>query len=85
LEVRRSCGGHPPVTERERDIRLNGICGVIFLKARAAQQFGLFLAHDPDPNPDLLECWAAPEDQEQDHDHEQELKIDRPFHFASGI
>jgi hypothetical protein len=30
LEVRRCGDGHPPVTERERVIRLNGIGGVIF-------------------------------------------------------
>jgi hypothetical protein len=30
LEVRRCGDGHPPVTKREREIRLNGICGVIF-------------------------------------------------------
>ena len=28
LEVRLSRGGHPPVTEREREIRLNGTGGV---------------------------------------------------------
>jgi hypothetical protein len=30
LEVRRCGDGHPPVTERERVIRLNGIGGVTF-------------------------------------------------------
>ena len=30
LEVRRCGDGHPPVTKREREIRLNGISGVIF-------------------------------------------------------
>jgi hypothetical protein len=30
LEVRRCGDGHPPVTERERVIRLNGIGGVRF-------------------------------------------------------
>jgi hypothetical protein len=30
LEVRRCGDGHPPVTERERVIRLNGIGGVLF-------------------------------------------------------
>jgi hypothetical protein len=30
LEVRRCDDGHPPVTERERVIRLNGIGGVTF-------------------------------------------------------
>jgi len=30
LEVRRCGDGHPPVTERERVIRLNGISGVTF-------------------------------------------------------
>ena len=30
LEVRRCGDGHPPVTKREREIRLNGIGGVIF-------------------------------------------------------
>jgi hypothetical protein len=30
LEVRRCDDGHPPVTERERVIRLNGISGVRF-------------------------------------------------------
>jgi hypothetical protein len=30
LEVRHCGDGHPPVTERERVIRLNGIGGVIF-------------------------------------------------------
>ena len=29
LEVRRCGDGHPPVTKREREIRLNGISGVI--------------------------------------------------------
>jgi len=29
LEVRRCGDGHPPVTKREREIRLNGIGGVI--------------------------------------------------------
>jgi hypothetical protein len=33
LEVRRPCDGRPPVTERERDIRLNGICGVEILES----------------------------------------------------
>jgi hypothetical protein len=33
LEVRRCGDGHPPVTKREREIRLNGIGGVIFQKA----------------------------------------------------
>jgi hypothetical protein len=44
LEVRRSCGGHPPVTERERDIRLNGIGGVKILKSpNRASASGFFL------------------------------------------
>jgi len=30
LEVRRCGDGHPPVTKREREIRLNGISGVKF-------------------------------------------------------
>src|SRR6266478_2212785 len=34
LEVRRCGDGHPPVTERERVIRLNGIGGVRFQKTR---------------------------------------------------
>jgi hypothetical protein len=33
LEVRVCGGGRPPVTERERDIHLNGTCGVILCKA----------------------------------------------------
>jgi len=32
LEVRRCGDGHPPVTKREREIRLNGISGVTFQK-----------------------------------------------------
>jgi hypothetical protein len=32
LEVRRYGDGHPPVTKREREIRLNGISGVTFQK-----------------------------------------------------
>src|SRR5437762_6255160 len=35
LEVRRCDDGHPPVTERERVIRLNGIGGVTFQKLRS--------------------------------------------------
>jgi hypothetical protein len=34
LEVRRCGDGHPPVTKREREIRLNGISGVKISKAR---------------------------------------------------
>jgi hypothetical protein len=34
LEVRRCGDGHPPVTKREREIRLNGISGVTFQKTR---------------------------------------------------
>jgi hypothetical protein len=30
LEVRFRSDGHPPFTEREREIHLNGICGVKF-------------------------------------------------------
>jgi hypothetical protein len=33
LEVRRCRDGHPPVTEREREIRLNGTGGVKFPKS----------------------------------------------------
>jgi hypothetical protein len=33
LEVRRCGDGHPPVTKREREIRLNGIGGVKFQKS----------------------------------------------------
>jgi hypothetical protein len=32
LEVRRCGDGHPPVTQREREIRLNGTGGVKFRK-----------------------------------------------------
>jgi hypothetical protein len=32
LEVRRCGDGHPPVTKREREIRLNGTGGVKFHK-----------------------------------------------------
>ncbi|PYL48635.1 MAG: hypothetical protein DMF32_08990 [Verrucomicrobia bacterium] len=35
MEVRRCDDGHPPVTERERVIRLNGIGGVTFQKPRS--------------------------------------------------
>jgi hypothetical protein len=72
LEVRRSCDGRPPVTERERDIRLNGICGVIFLKARAAKAvrafFVLMLVI-------LILILISSPAEEQDHDQEQELKL----------
>src|SRR6266576_4461081 len=34
LEVRRCGDGHPPVTKREREIRLNGISGVTFQETR---------------------------------------------------
>jgi len=33
LEVRSCGGGYPPVTERERDIHLNGTCGAIISKS----------------------------------------------------
>ena len=33
-KVRRCGDGHPPVTKREREIRLNGISGVTFWKTR---------------------------------------------------
>jgi hypothetical protein len=32
LEVRFRSDGHPPFTEREREIHLNGICGVKFCR-----------------------------------------------------
>jgi hypothetical protein len=42
LEVRRCGAGHPPFTERERVIRLNGTSGVIFLR-KAWMFFRAFL------------------------------------------
>jgi hypothetical protein len=46
LEVRRCGDGHPPVTERERVIRLNGIGGVRFQKTRIEISIRVFL-HEP--------------------------------------
>jgi len=37
LEVRRSRDGHPPVTKWEREIHLNGTCGVIYLEPGARE------------------------------------------------
>src|SRR5207253_10608297 len=42
LEVRRCGDGHPPVTERERDIRLNGTGGVKFCVARIEKSVRAF-------------------------------------------
>jgi hypothetical protein len=42
LEVRRCGDGHPPVTERERVIRLNGIGGVILQKPGSKLRSGFF-------------------------------------------
>jgi carbamoyl-phosphate synthase small subunit len=42
LEVRRSGGGHPPVTIRERDIHPNGTSGVIHCGARISNGPGAF-------------------------------------------
>jgi hypothetical protein len=42
LEVRRCGDGHPPVTERERVIRLNGIGGVRFQKPGSKLRSGFF-------------------------------------------
>src|SRR5437762_11814172 len=42
LEVRRCGDGHPPVTERERVIRLNGIGGVRFQKTRIENTIRVF-------------------------------------------
>jgi hypothetical protein len=72
LEVRRPCDGRPPVTERERDIRLNGICGVIILKSPGCESSsGLFLLLLLI----LIATIASKEDQEQDQDYEQESKL----------
>src|SRR6266481_603429 len=46
LEVRRCGDGHPPETERERVIRLNGIGGVRFQKTRIEFSIRVFL-HEP--------------------------------------
>ena len=43
LEVRRCGDGHPPVTERERVIRLNGIGGVRFQKTRIEISIRVFV------------------------------------------
>ncbi len=42
MEVRRSGGGHPPVTIRERDIHPNGTSGVILCGARIGDDPGAF-------------------------------------------
>jgi hypothetical protein len=47
LEVRCCGDGHPPVTERERVIRLNGIGGVTF-QTRIEFRSGFF--HDCSPS-----------------------------------
>src|SRR6267378_3932466 len=44
LEVRRCGDGHPPVTERERVIRLNGIGGVTFQKPGSNFRSGFLFA-----------------------------------------
>jgi hypothetical protein len=43
LEVRRYGDGHPPVTKREREIRLNGISGVTFQKPGSRFRSGFFV------------------------------------------
>ena len=43
MEVRRSDGGHPPVTRRERDIHLNGTRGVLIQGARISDGPGAFV------------------------------------------
>ncbi len=71
MEVRRSCDGRPPVTERERDIRLNGICGVIILEGPDCDSgSGFFLLMIL-----ILILIPSRENQEKDQDHEQELKL----------
>src|SRR5438067_4149329 len=47
LEVRRCGDGHPPVTERERVIRLNGIGGVRFQKTRIENLIRVFSLRPP--------------------------------------
>src|SRR5215467_11085483 len=42
LEVRRCGDGRPPVSKREREIRLNGISGVIFQKPGPKFRSGFF-------------------------------------------
>src|SRR5205809_7369214 len=46
LEVRRCGDGHPPVTEKERVIRLNGIGGVRFQKTRIEISIRVFSWRD---------------------------------------
>jgi hypothetical protein len=43
LEVRNRSDGHPPFTEREREIHLNGIGGVKFLKPGSKFDPGFFV------------------------------------------
>jgi hypothetical protein len=59
LEVRFRSDGHPPFTEREREIHLNGISGVKF-KTRIEKSIRVFLfpqktsnAERPTPNVEL--------------------------------
>ena len=44
LEVRRCGDGHPPVTKRERDIRLNGTSGVKFQKPGSRTSIRVFFS-----------------------------------------
>jgi len=64
LEVRRCGDGHPPVTKREREIRLNGIGGVIF--RNPDRNFGpgfLFAAHS------IIDFWRSVKLVLSAHDH----------------
>jgi hypothetical protein len=47
LEVSFSRGGHPPVTEREREIRLNGTGGVKLYETPESKRFGRFVKTKP--------------------------------------
>jgi hypothetical protein len=44
LEVRRRGDGHPPFTEREREIHLNGTGGVKIYETPESKDSGVFVA-----------------------------------------